>query len=1022
MSSKITNIFFTLFFFIMLQVCFLPETYAQLSLPRIFSNGMVLQRGHELPVWGKASPDSTVIVTLNGVTVSGQADSSGNWRINLPSQIAGGPYTFTVQSGTDSISLMNVFVGDVWFASGQSNMEMAINSADSASAVKAAAGNEQLIREFKIPKGLSNELSDELPAGSAWSAATSQNVGNFSAVAYFFAKNLRQHYNIPIGIINSSYGGSRIESFMSREMLGYDEADTVFAGGVAERQATVVYNKMIHPIVGYPLKGIIWYQGESNADNMPDALAYGENFRNMITGFREIWGADSLPFLWVQLPNYGEVYDEPRAWDAWPRLREGQSSALSLPYTGEAVTIDVGSVDIHPTYKQPVGYRLSLLARKVVYGEDVVYSGPKYAGNFQREDGKIEINYDHIGGGLTARGSQNGEITGFAVESNEGTLLWANAIIEDDKVVVWNDEMPEPSIVRYAWEYNQAGVNLYNAEGLPAAPFRANVNPGFKISIFNSGRAAIEYGQSTTLSWLVFGASSITLNGEAVDSADTITISPLETTEYVMIAVNRDDPNEKDTSIVTVTVLDPTLINRAKDRPASASTTEACCGGDMEPENAVDDDLTTRWSSAWQVDPPDPNLDDNPDDEWITIDLGESVDINMVILSWEAAYGSSYDIEVSYDGYIWRTVYEERASNGGEDNITFDTPASGRYIRIHGIERATQFGYSLWEIAVYGLLSDLKPPSVNVRTAVGNVVDPGTSMKLTAQTTDSDGEIKEVSFYVDDVLLGTDTESPFEIDWTAGDSLQYVITAVVIDDDNLTVQSVPLIIYINDGTMTRFEAENASWTGQGAILNSGPASGGRFLELRDAWVLTFNNVGVSEAKDYLLVMAYQLTFESPKSQFVVVNGDTIGLVEFTAPNTTAWLKQGITIPLKEGVNEIAIDGEWNWMSFDYIAIPGAAVVSVGEAEEVPESYFLYQNYPNPFNPSTVIRYSLPEQVHVSLKIFDILGNEIKTLVNNNQGTGNYEVIFDASGVSSGVYFYRLQAGDYIQNLKMLLLK
>ncbi len=683
-----------------------PSLFAQLNLPLIFRTGAVLQRDHAIPVWGTASPDSNVTVTFDGVELSSQADAQGKWEINFPSKTAGGPFTMTVKSGAQTINITSVYVGDVWLAAGQSNMELAVSGADSAASVIASA-NDLKIRQFKIQKGLSNEPSDDLPAGSAWTPATTAYVGNFTAVGYFYARELRKHYDIPIGIVNASYGGARIEAYMSDAMLGYDETDTVLASGEPERQPTLIFNKMIYPLQKYPIKGVIWYQGESNADNLDDALGYAGLFKTQIQGWRSLWNQGDYPFLWVQLPNYGAVQEQPSTYDAWPRLRAGQSEALSLPNTGEAVTIDVGDVDIHPKHKQPVGLRLSLVARKVAYGEDIVFSGPRYKSNLLRDDGKIEVDYDFIGSGLAAKDSSGGEIAGFAVGDDNDQLHWADAVIDGDQVLVWNDAVPDPVLVRYAWEYNPANINLYNAEDLPAAPFLAYVNPGFKISFFKSARTAVEYGQSTTLTWLVFGASSIKLDGADVDSAGSQVVSPLSDTSYTLIAINREDPLDADTAVVNIIVLDPNQINRAAHRPVSASSYETCCGAPLYPEYAVDDSMETRWSSAWNegdnTTPRDSLLDDDPDDEWFMVDMGESIDIDRVILSWEASYGSEYDIEVSYDKFIWRNAYQERTGNGGEDNISFSSPVSGRFIRFHFLkeEPSTAILYTKLQSTVY---------------------------------------------------------------------------------------------------------------------------------------------------------------------------------------------------------------------------------------------------------------------------------------------------------------------------------
>jgi hypothetical protein len=241
-----------------------------------------------------------------------------------------------------------------------------------------------------------------------------------------------------------------------------------------------------------------------------------------------------------------------------------------LPNTGEAVTIDVGGTDIHSKNKITVGHRLALVARKVAYGEDIPYQGPRYKRNHLREDGKIEIDFDHIANSLAAKDSINGGVGGFAVAGSDNALVWAQAVVDSGRVLVWNTSVPQPFVVRYAWEYNPARANLYNSAGLPAAPFLADVNPGFKITRFQAARSTIEQGQSTTLTWNVFGASSITLEGSTVDSAATITISPLVTATYTLLATNRDDSSDVDTARVTVTVLDPDLINRALGRPVTA--------------------------------------------------------------------------------------------------------------------------------------------------------------------------------------------------------------------------------------------------------------------------------------------------------------------------------------------------------------------------------------------------------------------------------------------------------------------
>lgn len=1018
-SRHYTRLLFSLFLSILCLACLTTEAIAQLSVSKLFNNGMVLQRDTDIPVWGWSNTGDTVKVTLNGISDSTTVNESGRWQVNLSPMSAGGPYSMVIVSKGQTITRSSVYIGDVWLASGQSNMEFTVSSTDSATQVIAAA-NDQLIRQFKVPKSNATEPEEELVGGS-WTPATSTYVGNFSAVAYFFSLNLHKHVDIPIGILNVSYGGSRIEAWMSEEMLGYDENDTTMAAGETERQPTLLYNKMIHPLYHYAIKGFLWYQGESNADNMEDAIAYSDNFKNLINSWRGLWGLGDIPFYWVQLPNYGESFDEPQIWDAWPVLRAGQSDALSLTNTGEAITIDVGGEDIHPTYKQPVGYRLSLLARKFTYGEDIIYSGPRYNKNKLRKDGRIVINYEHIGGGLVAKDSLESKVGSFAIAGEDNQLVWAKAVIENDSVIVWNESVQEPVLVRYAWEYNPIHANLSNKQGLPAAPFKAYVNPGFKIAYFKSTKTVVEYGQSTILSWLVFGASSVTLNGIIVDTTGSLIVSPVQDTTYTLIATNRENETETDTATVSITVLDPNQINRALNRPVEASTYQDFYNQILLPGYAVDGDMETRWSSAY--DEEDPNIDDNADDEWIAVEFEHIIDIERVILNWETAYGSEYDIEVSFDGYLWNSIYEENSSDGGEDNITFEEYPSGRFLKVHGLKRATEWGFSLYEIAVYGIISSVQPPNVTVSTNFGNVIPTGTEITIKANTSDDDGEVVQAVFYVDGDSIGIDSESPFEINWTPTEGKDYNISAVVKDDSNLIVQSDPLIIYAVEGTITRFEAELASTTGEAYILSSGVTSGGKYMELREAWTITFNNIGIPSTGEYLLTIGYQLTFESPKSQYLVINGDTVDVVEFTAPNTSAWLQKGIIVQLQEGTNVIAIHGFWNWMSFDFIGVRGANIVSVKDNAELPLKHSLKQNYPNPFNSSTEIKYSLPKKCHVLLDIFDSTGRKISTLVYEEKVAGDHNFIFITKGLASGTYLYRLKTSDgYIDTKKLVLLK
>ena len=618
---------------------------AQLRLSRLVGDGMVMQRNASVPVWGWARPGQDVVVTFDRKTHRAKADASGHWKVTLPPRGAGGPHQMTVAANGQRVQVRDILIGDVWLASGQSNIEWTV--ADSRNAAQEiAAARDPRIRHFKVPQSWA-PAPEETLAGGEWKVANPANVGDFSAVGYFFARELRKHVDVPIGLINASWGGSRIEPWMSADALqlgenaletvmqqeraheesvlqklrakigdlpthdaglatgralwadpalddgrwdrvavpglweaaGYEGMDgigwyrtnvdlteqearagvrlglgmiddsdiswvnghevgrtagwneprvydvpasalragrnvvairvedtgggggihggpellyvetpggrrplagawkfkvgavSVSTDGRKNQLPTLLFNKMIHPLLPYPIKGALWYQGESNA-SPNDALRYREHFTTLIRDWRTRWGVGDFPFLWVQLANFMQPDSAPSE-SAWALLRESQSAALTLPNTGQAVAIDIGEAgDIHPRNKQDVGLRLALAARKVAYGQDIVHSGPAYRAH-EVSDGRIVVSFDHAGGGLLARGQEKA-VREFAIAGPDRRFVWANAEIQGDRVVVWSDRVSNPVAVRYAWGDNPEGANLYNREGLPASPFRTD--------------------------------------------------------------------------------------------------------------------------------------------------------------------------------------------------------------------------------------------------------------------------------------------------------------------------------------------------------------------------------------------------------------------------------------------------------------------------------------------------------------------------------------------------------------------
>ena len=620
---------------------------ARVELPLIFGDGAVLQRDQPMRVWGWSAPRARVRVQFDHSKADVAADAAGRWQARLPAHAAGGPFTLSVRSGNDETVSHDLLVGDVYLASGQSNMEFELYKARNAVA-EIAHATDGAIRQIKIPDSWSTQPADHLP-GSHWVAASPDTAAQFSAVAYFFAREIRADQHVPIGIINDNWGGSRIEPWMDAatagvkpaaieariqredaaqarlmagtrqrlarwtgvleatgadpdqaryaaadldehdwtpiavpalwESQGYDGMDGVAwyrthftvsaaeaaqgvtldlgmiddsdfswvngtligqtdnawnhprhyrvppaalhagrntlairvddlgggggvhgepadlaiqpAGGQPRRLAgpwlfrpeavrlvateqknqipTLLYNRMIHPLLPLSLRGVLWYQGEANTADA-DAFVYRDQFKALIRQWRRDFDQPDLPFLWVQLANFKQGADTATT-SGWAMLRESQSAALVLPHTAQAVTIDVGDPDtIHPTNKQAVGHRLALAARHVVYGESLLYSGPVYRA-MTVEGSAIRLHFATAGSALRARGEA---LAGFTLAGADRHFHPARARIEGDDVVVQAADVGAPVAVRYGWSENPVDANLVNAAGLPASPFRTD--------------------------------------------------------------------------------------------------------------------------------------------------------------------------------------------------------------------------------------------------------------------------------------------------------------------------------------------------------------------------------------------------------------------------------------------------------------------------------------------------------------------------------------------------------------------
>ncbi|MGD9645445.1 MAG: sialate O-acetylesterase [Pirellulales bacterium] len=437
----------------------------------LFSDNCVLQQGMKVPVWGTADDGEKVTVKLQDQEVSTTA-KGGKWRVDLKNLKAGGPFEMTI-SGADTLTIKNVLVGEVWIASGQSNMQWTVSRSADPETTIAQAANAR-IRLLTVPREATDEPQDT--ANVAWVECTPQSVPEFSAVAYHFGRALEAQLQVPVGLINTSYGGTPAEAWTSREALEAvpslkKMAKTSAANGKAAQRPTGLYNAMIHPLVPYAIRGAIWYQGESNAGR---AYEYQTLFPTMIDCWRKEWGQGDFPFLFVQLAPFHKIVEEPGP-SEWAELREAQRlTTKNVPNTAMAVITDVGDEnDIHPKQKAPVGERLALAARALAYGEKIEYSGPTVAG-VEIADNRITLSFDHAGSGLKT--SDEGPLKGFAIAGKDNVFHRATAEIQQDRVVVSSPDVAEPVAVRYGWA-DYPVVNLANREGLLASPFRTDELP-----------------------------------------------------------------------------------------------------------------------------------------------------------------------------------------------------------------------------------------------------------------------------------------------------------------------------------------------------------------------------------------------------------------------------------------------------------------------------------------------------------------------------------------------------------------
>lgn len=503
---------------------------ADVTLSGLFTDHMVLQRNGPVSIYGKAEPGEKITVTFAGQEKRAIAGQDGKWNVKLNALKASTNSATLCISGKNTVTISDVVVGDVWVCSGQSNMEWTLGNCNRPDDIKEA--DYPLIRQFFVPCCLGRSpRSDGTYTGGKWTECTPKTAGNFTAVGFYFARKISRETGIPIGLIKSAWGGTRIQPWipyagmasvpeLTSEKQILDKQIKEYVDSLAEAEPRLgayvaqvrqalgsngtlpvppelkaypigeagawgsIYNGMIHPLVAFTIKGVIWYQGESNGD---ESDSYYHKMKALVGGWRQAWKQGNFPFYYVQLANYQNPSNTPQGGDGWARVRMAQNKSLSITNTGMAVAIDLADVgnpgDIHPKNKQDVGERLALLALARDYGQkNLVCSGPLYR-EMKVEGNKIRISFDSTGSGLivaTKKGydpivkDPQGKLKKFAIAGVDRKWVWGEAVIEGQTVVVSSPEVATPAAVRYAFTMNPDGCNLYNSEGLPASPFRTD--------------------------------------------------------------------------------------------------------------------------------------------------------------------------------------------------------------------------------------------------------------------------------------------------------------------------------------------------------------------------------------------------------------------------------------------------------------------------------------------------------------------------------------------------------------------
>ncbi len=515
-------------------------------------------------------------------------------------------------------------------------------------------------------------------------------------------------------------------------------------------------------------------------------------------------------------------------------------------------------------------------------------------------------------------------------------------------------------------------------------------------SDLRSSATSVEPGSTVWLRWDVRGAVSVELNGDLVYFLDSLAVTPQVNTTYELSATGRNGSTQ--TWTVQIKVLPPDQLNRSENKRGFSST------GD--PSAALDGDSSSSWSSGGDK------------TEYLYVDLDGSYDISKVILRWGATKPTSYTISHSFDAVVWTDAHNRNTPSTADDELLFNEPLYTRFIRL-----STSSAISLSELETYGLRSTVQRFRLDITSPKeGDNIEGEATITLAANLVRRAGPVSVVRFYVNGELVGSKGTSPYSVGWFPKAPGDYEVSAQVTDGSYL-INARPVKISVYESVQKkRYEAESAKLSGSLTVVDNATASGGKYVLMENDGSITWDNISVLTGGPFTLRFGYYLPFDY-KAQDLRVNDGSAAFLPFNPP-TQVWSFRDTTVTLVSGINKVSLSKNWGYMWFDYLEVRGnnQYATSLEDDADRPTTYQLYQNYPNPFNPSTIIKFEIPSADNVRLDVYDITGRLVKTLINQRMNRGIHETSFQATGLSTGVYLYRLKTSAGTISSKMLLIK